>query len=152
MSLGQDPRVILPNIPIQRANGSWSLYWNTDQAIWVDRCDPTRHWGYFLRAGIADDDASPIHYLLNAGLGGASPLRAGDSFGIGYYYSGTSDNIGPLLQQVFGPIGDSQGLEIFYRVRLGESLSVTPDFQWLSQARENVADAYLLGLRVNLAF
>lgn len=152
VSLGQDPRVILPNIPINRASGSWSLYWNTDQALWVDPCDASRHWGYFARAGIADDDANPISYLLNFGFGGASPLRNGDSFGIGYYYSGTSDEIGPILQSVLGPIGDSKGIELFYRARLTDSITITPDVQWISQARDNVSDAYLMGLRMNVAF
>lgn len=152
VSLGQDPRVILPNVAINRASDSWSVYWNTDQALWVDPCDSSRHWGYFARAGIADSDTNPISYLLSAGLGGASPLRDGDSFGVGYYYSGTSDEIGPLLVGALGPIGDSQGVEVFYRSQLTESISVTPDFQWVDQAREQVADAYLLGLRMNIAF
>jgi porin len=152
VSLGQDPRIILPNVAINRASDSWSVYWNTDQALWVDPCDSSRHWGYFARAGIADSDTNPISYLLSAGLGGASPLRDGDSFGVGYYYSGTSDEIGPLLVGALGPIGDSQGVEVFYRSQLTESISVTPDFQWVDQAREQVADAYLLGLRMNIAF
>jgi len=152
VSLGQDPRIILPNVPIDRADGSWSLYWNTDQALWVDSTNPTQHWGYFARAGIADDSANPISYLLSAGLGGASPLRDGDSFGIGYFYSGTSDEVGPILTGLLGPIGDSQGVEIFYRTQLTKSVSVTPDFQWISQARRNLPDAYLLGLRVNISF
>ena len=150
--IGQDPRILLPDIPITRAGDSWSLYWNMDQALWMDKCDPSRHWGVFARAGIADDDTNPINYLLSAGLGGSSPLRAGDSFGVGYYYSGTSDEIGPLLAAAVGPIGDGQGVEIFYRAQITEAISVTPDFQWLDQARQSISDAYLLGLRMNIAF
>lgn len=152
VSLGQDPRILLPNIPINRADGSWSLYWNTDQALWVDSSNPARHWGYFARAGIADDSTNPINYLLSAGIGGASPMRDGDSFGVGYFYSGTSDEVGPLLNAALGPIGDGQGVEIFYRTMLSKSVSITPDFQWLSQARQQLDDAYLLGLRMNIAF
>lgn len=152
VALDQDPRIILPNVPIARTNGSWSAYWNMDQALWMDSRDHSRHWGFFARAGVADDDANPINYLLSAGLGGASPLRNGDSFGVGYYFSGTSDELTPALQAVLGPIGDSQGVELFYRYRISQSLTVTPDFQWLSQARQQLDDAYILGLRVNLAF
>lgn len=152
VSLGQDPRVILPNVPINRTNGSWSLYWNTDQALWVDPSDASRHWGYFARAGVADDSANPINYLLSAGLGGASPLKVGDSFGVGYFYSGTSEELGPVLQLALGPIGDTQGVECFYRMQVSNCFSVTPDFQWVQQARENVSNAYILGLRANLQF
>ena len=73
VELGQDPRVVLPNVPINRSSGSWSLYWNTDQALWVDPCAPERHWGYFARAGIADDSTNPLGYFLSLGLGGRQP-------------------------------------------------------------------------------
>jgi len=150
--LGQDPRVVLPNIPIERTNGSWSCYWNTDQALWVDSSDPSRHFGYFARAGIADDSSNAISYLLSAGLGGASPLRQQDSFGAGYFYLGASDSIGTLLETLLGPIDDSQGCEVFYRTQVTSNLSVTPGFQWIDPARRNVSDAYLLGVRANLQF
>jgi porin len=152
VSLGQDPRILLPDVPIARADGSWSLYWNTDQALWVDSCDPMRHWGYFARAGLADSSTNPISYLLSAGLGGSSPIRAGDSFGMGYFYSGISDEIGPILPALLGPIGDSQGIEMYYRAQVNDSISVTPDFQWISQARRQIDDAYILGARMNIAF
>ena len=72
--------------------------------------------------------------------------------GLGYYYSGTSDEVGPILQTVFGPIGDGQGVEAFYRTQLTRSISITPDFQWLSQARQQLDDSYLVGARMNIAF
>ena len=72
--------------------------------------------------------------------------------GLGYYYSGTSDEVGPILQTVFGPIGDCQGVEAFYRTQLTRSISITPDFQWLSQARQQLDDSYLVGARMNIAF
>ncbi|MCA9258148.1 MAG: carbohydrate porin [Planctomycetales bacterium] len=151
-SLGQDPRVLLPTIPIARVDESWSLYWNTDQALWVDPCDADRHWGYFMRAGLADAAANPLNYLLSAGLGGASPWRRGDTFGAGYFYGGVSDEVGPFLTTALGPIGDTQGVELFYRAQMSKTLSVSPDFQWIRQSRRNVDDVYLLGLRMNLAF
>lgn len=153
-SLDQDPRIVLPQIPIARSSGSWSLYWNTDQYLKVDRCDPSRGWGYFARAGIADDDTNPIGYFLSAGLGGNSQLsgRESDNFGIGYYYSGTSEEIGPVLATALGGIGDGQGVEAFYNVRATDTLTITPDVQWISQAQETVDDAWVLGVRANLAF
>ncbi|WP_084422879.1 carbohydrate porin [Rubripirellula obstinata] len=78
--------------------------------------------------------------------------RESDTFGVGYYYSGTSDEVGPLLETALGTIGDGQGVEAFYNVRASESLTITPDVQWISQARETVDDAWVLGVRANLAF
>lgn len=152
VAFGQDPRIVLPEVPVARTNGTWAFNWNMDQALWVDSTDPARHWGYFARAGIADDSNNPIEYFLSAGLGGASPLRAGDGFGIGYFFFGTSNKVGPLLQAALGPIGDGQGVEVFYRAQVNRSVSVTPDFQWISQSRLQIPDAYVLGMRMNVMF
>ncbi|MEM1224124.1 MAG: carbohydrate porin [Planctomycetota bacterium] len=152
VALDQDPRIILPSIPIEREEGSWSAYWNMDQALWVDDSDPTRHWGMFARAGLADQATNPISYFLSGGIGGASPLRVGDTFGIGYFFSGTSNDIAPFLEAVLGPIGDGQGVECFYQTQISPSISVTPDIQWLSQARSNLDDAIVLGIRTNISF
>ncbi|MEM6363927.1 MAG: carbohydrate porin [Planctomycetota bacterium] len=152
VSFDQDPRIILPTVPINRTSGAWSLYWNMDQALWVQRGNPERHWGFFARAGIADDQTNPISFLLSGGLGGASPLRQRDTFGIGYYFSGTSNEVGPILETVLGPIEDGQGLEWFYRMQLTNGWSITPDLQWILPARQNVTDAFVMGLRANFQF
>lgn len=149
--LDQDPRIILPNIPIARQSGSWSLYWNCDQALVGDE---TNNWGYFARAGIADDETNPIAYFLSSGFGGASSLRCreNDSFGIGYYYAGTSDQIAPFIQNLFGQFGDGQGVELFYIARVNSLLSITPDIQVLDPARASLDTSLVAGVRANLAF
>ncbi|QDV69827.1 Porin B precursor [Rosistilla carotiformis] len=154
VSIGQDPRIILPDVTIERHAGSWSLYWNCDQYLVSDSRNPSRGWGYFARAGIADESTNPIGYFLSAGLGGSSPLRSrtADSFGVGYYYSGTSDKVGPLLETVAGPIGDGQGVELFYNVAVTRAITITPDFQVLSQARKELDPAVVAGVRMNIAF
>ena len=149
VSLGQDPRVVLPNIPIARQSDSWSLYWNCDQYLVVDDKDPTRGWGLFGRAGIADQQTNPVDWFASGGLGGASPLAARplDTFGVGYFYAHSSDKIGPLLETLFGPIGAGQGVEIFYNALVTPWLRVTPDFQVLIPARENLDAAVVAGVR-----
>ncbi|TWU56343.1 carbohydrate porin [Rubripirellula reticaptiva] len=153
-SLDQDPRIVLPQVPIDRASDSWSLYWNTDQYLVSDRSNPNRGWGYFARAGIADNNTNPISSFLSAGIGGSSMIdgREDDAFGLGYFFYDTSDEIGPFLNAALGGIGDSQGVEAFYNFQANKMLTITPDFQWISQARESVDDAYVLGVRANLAF
>ncbi|QDS95889.1 Carbohydrate-selective porin, OprB family [Roseimaritima multifibrata] len=154
ISLDQDPRIILPNVPIDRQSGSWSLYWNCDQALVQDRCDPKRTWGYFARAGIADKQTNPLQYFLSAGIGGASPLkhRTNDSFGAGYFYAGTSSDVGRFLETALGPIGDGQGIELFYNAAVTPALTITPDMQVLMPAQKSLNTALVAGLRMNLAF
>ncbi len=153
-SLGQDPRVVLPNVPIARQSNSWSLYWNCDQQLVQNRCNPDLGWGYFARAGIADSGTNPLAYFMSVGLGGNSPIagRENDRFGVGYYYLATSDEIGPLLNLALGTIGDENGVEMFYNAAISPNLSITPDFQVLSSARESVSTALVAGIRANLAF
>ncbi len=154
VSLGQDPRVILPDVPIARQSDSWSLFWNCDQALVVDPANPQRHWGFFGRAGIADEQTSVIRYFLSAGVGGASPhaSRPGDTWGVGWYHVGLSDEIGPLLVQALGPLRDGDGIELFYNAEVTPWCHVTPDFQVIVPSRENVNAALVAGVRANIDF
>ena len=154
VSLGQDPRIILPDVPIARQSDSWSIFWNCDQYLVVDPDNSARGWGYFARAGYGDDETDPIEWFLSAGLGGSSPLagRPADTFGVGWYHAGTSDKLGPIIETAFGPIGDGDGVELFYNVAVTPWCHVTPDVQVLVPARETVDTALAAGVRANIDF
>jgi porin len=149
VALGQNPAVVLPNVPVTRDSDSWSLYWNCDQYLVTRPEDPTQGWGYFARAGIADEESNPIDGFFSIGLGGSALLdcRPHDTFGAGYYYSHSSDRIGPIIETLFGPIGAGQGMELFYNAAVTPWLHVSPDFQVLVPARENLDPAVVVGLR-----
>lgn len=149
VALGQDPRIVLPNIPINEASGSWSLYWNFDQYLFVDPCNPRRGWGLFGRAGIADENANPLSWFLSFGVGGNSPItgRESDTFGAGWFVAGSSNEVGPILETVLGPIDDGHGVELFYNWQATPWLNVTPDMQVIVPARENVDTALAVGVR-----
>ncbi|MFO0979877.1 MAG: carbohydrate porin [Planctomycetaceae bacterium] len=154
VSLDQDPRIILPSVPIGRASDSWSLYYNFDQHLVVYNDDPTKGWGLFGRAGIADEQTNPIGWFLSAGIGGNSPIpgRSQDTFGAGYYFASTSDKIGPILAKALGGIGDSYGTELFYNYEVTKWFHLTADAQFITPAREVVDDAVILGLRGVVTF
>ncbi|WP_417848085.1 carbohydrate porin [Thalassoglobus sp.] len=153
-SLGQDPRIILPNVPINQTSGSWSMYYNFDQYLVTDPCDPTRGWGVFGRAGLGDDEANPLAWFLSFGVGGSSPLpgRKNDGFGAGWYYNGISDEIGPILDLALGGVSDGHGLELYYRAQITPWFDVTPDVQILFPGQSGVDTAYVMGLRSNISF
>jgi porin len=154
VSLGQDPWVILPDVPIARQSDAWSAYWNFDQYLSLYSDSPTAGWGVFGRWGVADDNSNPLEWFLSFGIGGNSPLcgREADTFGIGYYYAATSDELGPLVQTLLGPIGDGQGVELFYNYQVAPWVHLTPDLQVLDPARDNVDTALVLGLRGKIDF
>ncbi len=130
------------------------MTYNFDQYLFVDPCDQKKGWGLFGRAGIADPETNPIHYFLSLGLGGNSRLRGNpnDTFGLGWYYSGTSDRIAPFISQALGNLTDGQGGEVFYNFAFRKRLYVTADSQVILPARSNVDTAFLTGLRLNLLF
>jgi len=149
VSLDQDPRIVLPDIPIARSSESWSLYYNFDQHLIVDSLDSKKGWGLFGRAGLADEATNPIGWFLSGGVGGNSmiPGRSSDTFGAGYYYCGTSSQLDPLLTLAVGGVGDGHGAEVFYNVAVTEWFHLTVDAQQITPAREAVDSSLLLGLR-----
>ena len=77
-----------PGIHANRRSGSWVFTYGFDQFLVVDDETPTKGWGIFGNISLADQATNPVHWFLNLGAGGTSPLpgRTADSFGVGYYY------------------------------------------------------------------
>ena len=155
-ALGQDPRILFPpaNIPIARKDGTWALFWNFDQYLVVDRCDPNRGWGLFGRAGISDGNPNPIKWYLSLGIGGNSPLcgRDQDSFGLGWYHLGLSDEFGPIANLLLQP-RDETGVELYYKAVFDDWLDVTTDIQFVEPGiRSDATTALSVGTRVNIEF
>jgi len=153
-SLQQDPRFIVPatGIPIARQSGTWGIYYNFDQYLVVDSQDPTRGWGVFGRVGISDGNPNPIDWHLSFGIGGNSPIqcRENDTFGLGWYANGISDELGPVATAILGA-DDGQGIECFYNYAVTPWFHVTPDIQYIHPGAQNVADdALVIGVRAKV--
>lgn len=150
--------LVIPTTPQQ---GSWSIYWSADQALFVDPGNPKRSWGLFSNLGLADDSPSPIRWAANVGIGGSSPLvsRPLDTFGIGYAYTGYSGpvhNFAPIAL----PLRNDQVVELFYNYAVTPWFRLTPDLQILVPARERtlppgaqgIDTAVVFGLRAKIDF
>ena len=74
--------------PLKTASNNWAVYYNFDQYLYQDKQDPTRGFGVFFRAGVANPKTSPYQQFYSFGFGGKGiiPMREKDRFGIGYYY------------------------------------------------------------------
>jgi porin len=142
-----------PDVAIPATRGSWSLFWNMDQTL-VLYDDGSGGFGPFARAGLADDTTSPLAWFLSAGLGGSSPFvtRTNDTFGAGYYYAGISNPIGSLITSQVGPVGDGQGLELFYNLQVAQAIRVTPDVQYLIPSLRTADPSWIMGVRSQLIF
>lgn len=154
VSLGQDPRIILPNVPVARSTGSWSLYWNFDQYLFNYSDSPEQGWGVFGRAGLGDDGTNPISWFLSFGVGGDSPIRSrkADTFGAGWYYMGISSALETTLSPLPGSLQNGQGVELYYDIAVTPWMHVTPDLQVLMPVQEDLDTALVVGVRTNISF
>lgn len=136
-----------------RETGSWALVYRFDQYLYEDPCRPGCGWGVFGLFGFSDANPNPVAWIATVGVGGTSPLpgRSRDTFGVGYYFAGVSNMLINSLQPVT-PIGDEEGVELFYNVEVAKWFRVTPDLQILNPTRQDAETAVVAGLRAQLVF
>lgn len=153
--LSGDDYVILPDVGLvaQRQTGTWLISYVFDQYLVVREENPRQGWGVFGNLTLTDGDPNPIRWFMNIGVGGTSPLagREKDSFGLAYYYLGTSDALQATLDRVF-PIRNEQGFELYYNVSVTDWFVLTADIQAMDPARHDAASSFLFGLRGKIVF
>ena len=132
--LPEYPYPPLPPTCASKSDAS-AIYYGFDQYLRVfDGSGAVpKGWGLFGRAGIADGGTGTPNFsawTTQVGIGGDTGLRnrqgKGDRWGIGYNYTGTSSEWGPIPRALFGP-RDSQAVELYYRYHLRPFVEITPD-------------------------
>jgi len=158
-----DPASYLSNLPLLRLQalgvtapeetGSWALYANHYQALWVDGCDEKRSWGVFGQYGISDGNPNPIRFVANLGVGGRSPLRfrTYDTFGVGFFYTGLSDEFKALASVVL-PQHDEYGVEVFYNYAITPWCRLTGDVQVARPSTVGFDTTVITGGRLQILF
>jgi porin len=103
--------------------------------------------------GFSDANPNPVAWIATVGVGGTSllPGRSRDTFGVGYYFAGVSNMLINSLEPV-SPVGDEEGVELFYNVEVAKWFRVTPDLQILNPTRQDAETAVVAGLRAQLVF
>ncbi len=147
---GAYPEPTVPGFPT--LNDSYTIYYGFDQYLVQFSDDPTRGYGLFGRASISDGNPTPVRYFLSAGLGGYSPIgrTRGDTFGLGWYFVGASNEFGPIPQAIFGP-QNGTAVEAYYNFQVTPFLNVTPDIQYIHPEAGAVAtDSVVYGVRVHM--
>ena len=71
---------------------------------------------------------------------------------MGWYYSGTSNQIGPLIEALVGPVGDGQGMEIFYNYELTPAIHITPDMHLIVPAADDIDPSLIFCVRAKMDF
>ncbi|MBX3421422.1 MAG: carbohydrate porin [Pirellulaceae bacterium] len=143
----------LPPIVFPQESGSWSLYTNFFQALWVDPCNAQRRWGVFGGLGLSDGNPNPIKYTAIAGFGGQvmRANRPADTFGVGVFQLGLSSQFRALTAPVLAQ-QDEFGLEWFYNAALTNNIRLTGDCQVVRPSTDEFQTAIIPGLRLVAAF
>ncbi|MDG2127163.1 MAG: carbohydrate porin [Fuerstiella sp.] len=119
--------------------------------MWHDPCDPRHSWRVFDRVDIFNGNQNPMQWLLSFGIGDGSPLtdRRDDSFGIGWFYTGISDEMSPVVS---GLLNHGQGIELYCTFSVSECCRITPDLQIVEPNAVTADVAVVPGLRALVKF
>jgi porin len=145
------PEVIAAGGPVE--SESWALYANLFQSVWVDSQVENRGWGLFAQFGISDGNPNPVQFVANGGVAGRSMLagRTLDTFGVGYFYLGLSDNFTNLVSP-FIELQDEQGIEVFYNYAVTPWCRLTCDLQVVDSSVAALDTSIITGLRLQTIF
>lgn len=132
-------------------DNSWSVYVNGYQALVEDEIG--RSFGVFAQFGLSDGNPNPVRWSVSGGIAGWSPIpgRALDSFGIGGFYLGLSDDFKDLSQFI-AEQDDEYGLEVFYSFGLTPWARLTGDLQVIRPSTKALNNAVIAGLRLQLRY
>jgi porin len=139
-------------------SGSWALWYNFDQYLWVSDEDPNVGWGVFGMTGVSDGNPNPINGNFTLGLGGNSllPGREQDTFGLAYFWVGLSNEFKQLLASPLAPPGlaqrDEQGVELFYNLACTPWCFLTTDLQVVRPSQVNLDTTLMAGMRLVVSF
>ena len=148
-------------ISMSTESEAWALSWGGWQYLLAEQgaetVDPRngrqdlQGLGLSVMAGLADDDTNPVSWALAFALSGRGsiPGRDDDTWGAGYFYNDLQDLD---LSAAIALDNSTQGLEVYYDIQIFKSTSLTLDAQWTESAVASVADATILGARLNVAF
>jgi porin len=154
-SLDPASYLILPDIGVVggEETGSWNVYTNFYQALWVDEDDEERTWGVFGQFGLSDGEPNPIRFVANGGIAGASliPGREYDRFGVGFFYLGLSNDYKALAAPVL-PQQDEYGAEMFYNLAFTRWCRLTGDLQIARPSTKGLDTSILPGVRMSILF
>lgn len=145
------------NLPDDAGTGTkkddYVFWYNFDQYIFTEKDDPTQGIGLFGRYGHSTGNANVLDEFYSFGIGGKGVVegRDDDTFGLGYYYVGISDDF-PSANN----LSHEEGIEIYYAAQMTKSIQVTQALQWIKDpgagGTDSNGNAVILGLRVQMDF
>ena len=153
----------LENIPGQgivapEESGSWCVYYNFDQCLWIDSSNSNRQVGVFGMFGLSDGNPNSVRWNATVGVGasGLVPGREHDTCGAAYFHIGLSDDFKDLLSGPTAPPDlaqrDEQGVELYYNIAITPWCHLTADLQVVQPSMRDLETTVLVGTRLKIDF
>jgi porin len=129
-------------------DGAYTLAYILEQTLWMDCCNQNRNIALLSQWGLADEQTSPFSWSANVGIQATGFLcpRPADSMGVGYFYTGLSDDFTNLLSPML-TLHDINGVELYYNAAVAKSFNLTTDLQVIEPADVTNDTAVVFGLR-----
>ncbi len=142
--------VIVPGqgIVAQKQGGAYTLLYILEQTLWMDCCDKQKNVTLLSQWGLANQDTSPFGWSANVAIQaqGFNASRPQDSFGVGYFHTGLSNDFKDLLAPVLN-LHDINGVELYYNAAVTDCFHLTADLQVIDPAEVANDTAIVFGLR-----
>jgi porin len=162
-SIDPSSLIIIPGqgISLGEVSGSWGVNGLLSQTLWVDPDNAKRNVQMFAQLGISDDNPNPLNWTGSVTLiaDGVIPGRERDAFGVGYFYTGLSQNfkdlVSPVLSIAAGEdisLQDLQGVEVYYKFGLTPWLDVTADLQVVQPSINTFDTDVIASVRTKITF
>jgi porin len=150
----QAPQLLLPpaSREVLTRQGYFYGSYTLQQFLWADPDNPGKGWGFFTQLSASDSNPNPIGNVALVGLGGSTPGRADDRWGIAWCDYLFSRDLKSGLAVVGEGINDERVLEAYYDTALAPHLRLGPDAQIIWPGTPGKTTAVFLGLRGRVVF
>jgi porin len=140
-------------LTVPKEDGAYTLLYIAEQTLWMDCCNKSRNISVLSQWGLADEATSPIGWSANVGVlaNGFNSARPHDIFGVGYFYTGISNDLQNLVSPL-RTLQDVSGVELFYSAAVIQGFQLTADLQIIEPANADNDTAIVCGLRGAVGF
>jgi len=141
-----------PGIVDTKEEKPWDIAMYLYQVFWQDGDDPTRKATIFIGGTVGPDNPQFAQYHVFAALEAHGPMasRPRDRMGVSYWKNWLSDDFKDLLS--VERLRDLWGVEIYYNIAINQWLHLTPDLQFVKNAKKGEDLAIVPGIRAVIDF
>ena len=122
------------------------------QFLWADPDNPGKGWGFFGQISASDANPNPIGDTIIVGVGGSTPTRPDDRWGVAWCDYLFSRALANGLGAFGGGLNDERVLEAYYDAAVTPHVRFGPDAQVIWPGTRGYSTALFLGLRGRVTF